>query len=319
MLLAANDIFSPTIPVWTSTVIVVGAAVVGFLIAFAVVRFARVTAAIMGAAAGVVAASGLLPWLTGTSAGHDINIDAWKKISVLGSSYTDSVKLWTGVGPSTLQWGLPVAVAGGLMLVLGVLPGRFGLLAIIPSLLVPYSLLYVTTFKSGDRLDVKNVGVGAWAALAGSVVVIIAVVVRAVQAPARRAANARSAQAPYGQPPYGQPLPGYSQPQYGQPQYGQPAFDQPPGYGQPGHGQQPGYGDPGYGGQQPAYGQPAGYGGQPAYGQPQGYGHGGYYEPATDPHDDHDIPNDGATQILPSPFGQPPQQPPPPYQQPPER
>jgi hypothetical protein len=314
MLLAASDIFSPTIPVWTSTAIVVGAAVVGFLIAFAIVGFGKVTAGVMGAGAGVAGASGLLAWLTGTSAGHNINIDAWKKISVLGSSYTNSVKLWTDVGPSDLQWGIPVAAAGVLMLILGVLPGRFGLLAIIPTLLVPYSLLYTTVLKSGDKLDVKNVGVGAWAGLAGSVVVFIAVIVRALQAPSRSPQYANPVYTPqsypqqpsaYGQDGYGQQPPAYGQPAYEQPQYGQPAYEQPQ-YGQPQ------YGQPAYGEQPPTYGQPQpDYAQQPAYGQPQGYGHGGYYEPATDPAaPSADVPNDGATQILQSPFGQPPAAPP---------
>ncbi len=47
------------------------------------------------------------------------------------------MKLWTGVGPSTPQWGIPLAGAAVLMLVFGVLPGRFGLLADHPALLVP--------------------------------------------------------------------------------------------------------------------------------------------------------------------------------------
>ena len=318
MLLEASDIFSPTIPVWTSTAIVVAATVAGFLIALVLVRFGKAIGGIVGAGAGLVAASGLLPWLTGTSAGHDTNIDAWKQGTFLGVPYTNSAKLWTNVGPDTLRWGIPLAVAGGLMLVLGILPGRWGLLAIIPALLVPYSLLYVTVFKNGSKLDVKNIGVGAWAGLAGSVLVILVVIIRAIQAPGRRARSGRSAYAPQTYAP--QPS-GYGQPPYGQPQYGQPGYgQQPPAYGQPEYGQpaygqeQPQYGQPAYGQEQPGYGQQPGYSGQPDYGQPQGqpqgYGHGGYQEPATDPVADQPIPNDGATRILQSPFGQPPAQPP---------
>ncbi len=70
----------------------------------------------------------------------DSNIDAWKKITSL--DYVNSIKLWTGVNLPNTQWGIALVGAGVLMLIFGVLPGRFGLLAIIPSLVVPYAFLH---------------------------------------------------------------------------------------------------------------------------------------------------------------------------------
>ncbi len=81
-----------------------------------------------------------------------------------------------------------------------------------------------------------------------------------------------------------------SSPAYGQQPYGQPAYE-PPSYGQPSY-------------EQPSYGQPA-------YGQPQGYGHGGYNAPTEEQAAQDQAPedppaNDGATQIIESPFRQQP-------------
>jgi hypothetical protein len=228
------------------------------------------------------------------------------------------------------------------MLLLGLLPKAWGLFAIIPALLVPYSLLYTLVIHK-PRLDVSNLGVGGWAALGGSVLVIVVAIIRAVKLVGSRDPYAYGGEQ-YGQQQYGQP---YGQPAYGgqqqygdqgygqpgqpaQPGYGQdPAYGQGQGYGQqgqqPGYGQDPGYGQqpqPGYGQQpaQPGYGQgygDQGYGQQPAqpgYGQ-EGYGQGGYNEPphehgAPGGHDhNHDEPDDGSTQIIQSPYGQQPPNP----------
>jgi hypothetical protein len=285
-----TDPLKTLIPQWAGTAAAVGAAVVCFLLALAIVRFSKAIAGIVGAGAGVVGASSLLPWLTGTVSGRDVNIDAWKKIT--SSDYVNSIKLWTGVDFPKTQWGIALVGAGVLMLFLGVLPGRFGLLAIIPSLLVPFAFLHTMVLvKKVDRLDVHNVGIGAWAALGGSAVVILTVLIRALQAPRRAKA----------QPQY-DPQQQYNQPQYAPQAYDQqPQYNQPPQYGQPAYGQQsphgqPGYGQPGYA--QPAYGEP-GYG-QPSYEQPT------YGQPGTYP--DEAAPNDGATQIIQSPFGQQPPQ-----------
>jgi hypothetical protein len=327
MLAAVPAFLKPTVPVWTGTAIAVGAAVLCFLIALAIVRFGRAIGRVTGASAGLVGGATLLPWVTdkqsGASGDLNLKFDAWKKV---GGQAVNNVHNWTGVGPHSLLWGIPLAVAALLMLLLGVLPGRGGLIAVIPALLVPWALLYVTEIAD-NKLPVRNVGVGAWAALGGSVVVILTVIVRAIQSGGRRPAQ-QSVYSPqfagqYNQQPqygpaagYPQQQPGYGQPDYGQqqPAYGQPDTAQPP-YGQPA------YGQPAF--EQPAYGQP-GYG-QQEYGQPQGYGHGGYNEPATDEHAGHDHPhdhghdhphdhdkdppaNDGSTQIIESPFRQ---QPPP--------
>jgi hypothetical protein len=258
-------------------------------------------------------------------------LDAWKKVD---GQAINNVHVWTGVGPHSLLWGIPVVVAAGLMLILGVLPGKAGLIAIIPALLVPWALIY-TTEIADSKLPVHNVGIGAWVALGGSVLVILTVILRAIQSGGRRPVQ-QSVYSPqfagqYNQQPPYPPAAGYGQqPGYGQPDYGQ---QQQPGYGQPDYAQPP-YGQPAYGQpafEQPAYGQPQGYGqpgyGQQEYGQPQGYGHGGYNEPATDehaghdhghdhPHDhghdhahdhDNDPPaNDGSTQIIESPYRQKP-------------
>jgi hypothetical protein len=284
MLLAASDPYKTLIPQWAGIAAAVGAAVFFFLIALAVVRFSKAIAGIVGAGAGLVAASSLLPWQHGLVSGQTVNIDAWKKIT--SRDYVNSIKLWTGVKLPDTQWGIALIGAAVLMLIFGVLPRRFGLLAIIPSLLVPYAFLYTMVLvKPVDRLDVHNVGVGAWAALGGSALVILTVFIRALQAPRRAGAQ-----------------PAYDQQQYNQ----QPQYDQQPQYGQPLAYGQPGYAQPGYGqqqhGQQPPYGQQAQYG-QPAYGDP-GYGQGGYEQPRSYP--DEPAPNDGTTQIVQSPFGQPP-------------
>jgi hypothetical protein len=230
-----------------------------------------------------------------------------------------------------LLWGIPLVVAAGLMLILGILPGKAGLIAIIPALLVPWSIIYATAVES-DNLPLRNVGVGAWVALAGSVIVIFSVIARAARSgsgrPVQQSVYSPQYAGQYNQQPQYAPPPGYGQqaPGYGQqPGYGQPDYGQQPSYGQPAYGQpsyeQPGYGQPSY--EQPAYGQPSfdkpGYG-QQEYGQPQGYGHGGYNEPPADqpaghshehghehPHD-HDEPsaNDGSTQIIESPYRQQP-------------
>jgi hypothetical protein len=312
MLLAAPALFKPTVPVWAGTAIAVGTAVVCFLLALAIVRFSKAIGGIVGAGAGLVGASSLLPWASGgTSIGH-ADFDAWKKNSPFALT-----KFWTNVGPDSLRWGIPLVVAAGLMLILGVLPGKACLIAVIPALLVPWSILYATEIAK-DKLPVHNLGVGAWTALGGSVIVILAVLVRALQSGGRRgvqqpAYNPQFA-GQYNQQPQYPPQPGYGQPGYGQPGYGQQ-----PAYGQPAYGQQPGqrdYTQPDYG--QPAYGRPA-YG-QQDYGQPQGYGHGGYNEQSSEQPeqagysypDDHShddaAPNDGSTQIIESPFRQ---QPPP--------
>jgi hypothetical protein len=323
MLAAVPAFLKPTVPVWTGTAIAVGAAVLCFLIALAIVRFGRAIGGVTGAGAGLVGGASLLPWVHGDTTEGKVDFDAWKKVS---GEAVNNVHVWTGVGPHSLLWGIPLVIAAALMLILGVLPGKAGLIAIIPALLVPWSIIYATSVES-DNLPVKNVGIGAWVALAGSVVVILTVIARAARSGGRRSVQ-QSAYSPqfagqYGQqqPPYA-PNAGYGQqPGYGQPEYGQ----QQPGYGQPDYAQPP-YGQPAYGQpafEQPAYGQP-GYG-QQEYGQPQGYGHGGYNEPATDEHAGHDHPhdhghdhshdhdddppaNDGSTQIIESPFRQ---QPPP--------
>jgi hypothetical protein len=291
MLLAASDPYKTLIPQWAGIAAAVGAAVFFFLIALVVVRFSKAIAGIVGAGAGLVAASSLLPWQHGLISGQTVNIDAWKKIT--STDYVNSIKLWTGVKLPDTQWGIALIGTALLMLIFGVLPGRFGLLAIIPSLLVPYAFLYTMVLvKQADRLDVHNVGVGAWAALGGSALVILTVLIRALQAPRRASARPAYDQQQYNQQPQYDP-----QQQYGQqPGYGQPGYPQ-PGYQQPQYGQQPAYG------QQQQYGQP-GYG-QPAYGEP-GYGQGGYEQPRSYP--DEPAPNDGTTQIVQSPFGQ---QPPP--------
>jgi hypothetical protein len=345
MLVAVPAFLKPTVPVWTGTVIAVGAAVICFLLALAVVRFGRAIGGVTGAGAGLVGGASLLPWVSGDTTEGKVEFDAWKKV---GGDAVNNVHVWTGVGPHSLLWGIPLVIAAALMLIFGVLPGKAGLIAIIPSLLVPWAIIYATGV-SDPKLDLKHVGIGGWVALAGSVIVIFTVIARAARSGSRRSVQ-QSAYSPqfagqynqqpqygppagygqqqpgYGQPEYGQQQPGYGQPDYaqppyGQPAYGQPAFEQPSygqpaNYGQPNYGQQPGQGQQGYG--QPGYGQQE-------YGQPQGYGHGGYNEPATDEHAGHEHPhehghdhphdhdndppaNDGSTQIIESPFRQ---QPPP--------
>ena len=312
MLLAVSDLFKPTLPVWVGTAIAVGTAVVFFLLALMIVRFGKALGGLVGAGAGLVGASSLLPWASGQAGDVHADFDAWKK----GQPYA-LTKLWTNVGPNDLRWGIVLVAAAVLMLLLGVLPGRLGLLAIIPSLLVPYALLYKVQFAD-SKLPVKNVGVGAWAALGGSVLVILVVIIRAIRAPSRRSRQTEAYSQTSGQPvpqAYGQP--GYQQPYgqqpaYGQAGYGQPAYGQQPLQGQPAYGQPPAYGE-----QQP-YGQPAPAYGQPQYGangpdqQPQGYGHGGYNEPPQGQQpQDQPVANDGETKIIKSPFAdQPPYQPP---------
>jgi hypothetical protein len=292
-----TDLFKTLIPQWAGTAAAVGAAVVGFLLALAIVRVSKAIAGIVGAGAGVVGASSLLPWLSGTISGRTVNIDAWKKVP--SAHYVNSIKLWTDVNLPNTQWGFALVGAAVLMLLFGVLPGRLGLIAIIPSLVVPYAFLHTMVLvDKADRLPADNVGVGAWAALGGSGVVILTVIVRALQSPRR--SNAQPQYEPpqnyhpqYNPPQYGQQPQYEPQPQYGQqPVYGQPP--QPP-YNPPRYGQQPGYGE------QPQYGQPA-YG-QPGYGEPA-YGEHGYGQPRAYP--DEPAPNDGATQIIQSPYGQPP-------------
>jgi hypothetical protein len=318
-----SDLLKPTVPQWAGVAIAVGSAVVGFLLAVAIVRRGKALAGLVGFGAGLVAGASLLPWVSGTTSSGltgtlDLKLDSWKKVA---GTAVNNVHVWTGVGPRTLVWGIPLVVAAGLMLVLGLLPGKACLLAIIPALLVPWSIVYATQIEK-SKLPLHNVGIGAWTALGGSVLVIVTVVIRAAKSGSRRTAP-QPAYSPqfagqYGQQPQFAPPPGFGQPAYDQPAYGQPA------YGQPAYGQQPppAYGQPAY--EQPlhdppAYGQPA-YG-QQGNGQPQGYGHGGYNEP-TEEHDAHEHthgdppdhthddppPNDGATQIIESPFRpQPPQ------------
>ena len=132
--------------------------------------------------------------------------------------------------------------------------------------MVPYCFLWVLSLRD-ESIEVDNVGYGAWAALAGSVIVILAVLIRALQTPSRSRGYGQPPLQPYQQQPY--PQQQFQQP-YQQPQYGQ----QP--YGQPQYGQQP------YQQQQPGYGQ----GEQP----PQGGS------------------NDGQTQIIRPPYGQPPRE-----------
>ncbi len=316
MLLAAglSDLLKPSVPQWAGVAISVGAAVICFFLALTVVRVGRAIGGVTGFGAGLVAGATLLPWVSGSASdgiGGSLNVkvDAWKKIN--GQAVND-VHSWTGVGSHTLLWAIPLVVAAALMLILGVLPGKLGLIAIIPALLVPWALIYITRVPK-NKLPIHNVGVGAWAALGGSVIVIVTVLVRALRSAGRRATQ---------QPAYSPQFAG----QYNQ----QPPYAPPPGFGQPGYGQQPSYGQPAYGAQQPAYGgQQPGYGqpayeqpayGQQDYGQPQGYGHGGYNEPTEEhaghdhSHDhshDHDdpAPNDGSTQIIDSPFRQQPPNP----------
>ncbi|HEX4429718.1 MAG TPA: hypothetical protein VHZ96_10670 [Frankiaceae bacterium] len=329
-----SDLFKPSVPQWAGVAIAVGAAVICFLLALLVVRFGRAIGGVTGAGAGLVGGASLLPWVVdktsnGVNGTLNLKFDAWKKID---GQAVNNVHVWTGVGPHTLLWGIPLVVAAGLMLILGVLPGKACLLAVIPALLVPWAIVYATQVAK-DKLPVHNVGVGAWAALGGSAIVILTVLVRALQSGGRRRQAQPPAYSPQFAGQYNQqpqyPPPGYGQPGYGQqPAYGQPA----PSYGQPDYSQpaygQPAYGQPAY--EQPAYGQPP-YGqpayGQQDYGQPQGYGHGGYNEPTAEqsaqpehdhshdhPHDhshDDEAPNDGSTQIIESPFRQqpPPNQP----------
>ena len=192
-----SDAFKTLIPQWAGTAAAVGAAVICFLLALAIVRFSKAIAGIIGAGAGVVGASSLLPWLSGTDSTRSVNIDAWKKVP--SAHYVNSIKLWTDVNFPNTQWGFALVGAAVLMLFLGVLPGRLGLFAIIPSLLVPYAFLYTMVLvKEGRRLAVANVGIGAWAALGGSAVVILTVFIRALQAPRRPKAQAD--QFPYNQP-----------------------------------------------------------------------------------------------------------------------
>jgi hypothetical protein len=327
MVMAAglSDLLKPSVPQWAGAAISVGAAVICALLALTIVRFGRAIGGVTGFGAGAVGGASLLPWVAGsTSAGIsgtlNLKLDAWKKFDGMA---INNVHVWTGVGPRSLLWGIPLVVAAGLMLILGVLPGKACLIAVIPALLVPWSILYATEIAK-DKLPVHNVGVGAWTALGGSAIVLLTVIVRALRSSGRRNVQ-QPAYSPqfagqYNQQPQYPPPPGYGQPGYGQqPAYGQPA----PSYGQPDYSQpaygQPAYGQPAY--EQPAYGQPS-YG-QQDYGQPQGYGHGGYNEPTAEQpehaghdhsHEDQDhshddqAPNDGSTQIIESPFRQ---QPPP--------
>ncbi len=269
-----SDLYKPLIPTWAGTAVAVGVAVVCFLIALAIVRFAKALGGVVGAGAGLVGASGLLPWLSGNEGGQHVDLDAWRRLSLGGETIAvNNVKVWTGVDLTNLQWGYALVGAAVLMLLLGVLPGRLGLLAILPSLVVPYSFLWVLALR--DRtVEVRYIGYGAWAALAGSVIVILAVLIRALQTPSRSRGYGQPPLQPYQQQPY-------PQQQFQQP-YGQPQFQQQP-YQQP-YAQQP---NP----QQQPYGQPQ-YGEQPQ--QQPGYGQGGS--------------NDGQTQIIRSPYGQPPQE-----------
>jgi hypothetical protein len=274
------DLYKPLIPTWAGSAVAVGAAILFFLIALIFVRVGKAIGGLVGAGAGLVGASSLLPWVKGTEGGVTLRFDAWKH-----ADQVNTVQHWTGINSlEHLQLGWVLAGAAVLMLLLGVLPGRLGLIGIIPSLVVPYCLLWVLVWaKNGIQLD--NIGPGAWVGLGGSVLVILVVIIRALQAPRRQRAY------------------GYAQP----PQ----AYDQQPGYyGQQQPYGQPGYGQPGYGQQQPAYSQQPGYGQQP-YARPgyaqQPYGHEAQTAPqlATPAPDD---PNDGRTRIVESPFGQPPPQ-----------
>ena len=318
MVIAAgfSDLLKPSVPQWAGVAISVGAAVVCALLALAVARFGRAIGGVAGFGAGAVAGASLLPWVVGsTSAGIsgtlNLKLDAWKKFDGLA---VNNVHVWTGVGPRSLLWGIPLVVAAGLMLILAVLPGKACLIAVIPALLVPWSILYATQIEK-DKLPVRHLGVGAWTALGGSAIVLLAVIVRALQSGGRRNVQ-QPAYSPQFAGQYGQqpqyPPPGYGQPAYGQqpgygqqPSYGQPAYGQ-PAYEQPSY-EQPSYEQPSY--EQPSYGQPS-YG-QPSYGQPQGYGHGGYNAPTEEQAAQDQAPedppaNDGATQIIESPFRQQP-------------
>jgi hypothetical protein len=292
-----TDALKTLIPQWAGTASAVGAAVICFLLALAIVRVSKAIAGIIGAGAGVVGASSLLPWLSGTVSARDVNIDAWKQIA--HPPYTNSIKLWTDVNYPNTQWGYALVGAAVLMLLFGVLPGRLGLFAIIPSLLVPYAFLHTMVLVDKNaRLQVDNVGVGAWAALGGSAVVILTVLVRALQTPRR--ARAQDSPPQYNQQQYNQQQQYNPQPQYGQ----QPAYDPQIGYGQqPQYGHPPAYGQQPQYGQQPTYEQP--HYGQPTYEQP-GYDQPGHDQPRAYP--DEAAPNDGATQIIQSPYGQPPPQ-----------
>jgi hypothetical protein len=220
------DIYKPLIPTWAGSAVAVGAAIVFFLIALIFVRFGKAIGGMVGAGAGLVGASSLLPWVKGTQNGFNLRFDAWKH-----ADQVNTVQHWTGINSlEHLPLGWVLAGAAVLMLLLGVLPGRLGLLGIIPSLVVPYCLLYVLVLAK-NGIEVDNIGAGAWVGLGGSVLVILVVIIRALQAPRRPRGYG------YGQPlqPYDQ-QPGY----YGQPPaYGQQPYGQPPAYGQQPYGHEP--------------------------------------------------------------------------------
>ncbi len=110
MLLAAPDFLKPTLPVSVSTAIAVGTAVVCFLLALLIVRFGKALGGLVGAGAGLVGASSLLPWASGDAGGLHADFDAWKR----GQPYA-LTKLWTNVGPNDLRWGIPLVAAAALM------------------------------------------------------------------------------------------------------------------------------------------------------------------------------------------------------------
>jgi hypothetical protein len=174
MVIAAglSDLLKPSVPQWAGVAISVGAAVICALLALAVARFGRAIGGRDRLRGRSVGGASLLPWVSGsTSAGIsgalNLKLDAWKKFDGVA---INNVHVWTGVGPRSLVWGIPLVVAAGLMLDPGVLPGKACLIAVIPALLVPWSILYATQMRRTSCPSQRRIG--AWAALGGSALVL---------------------------------------------------------------------------------------------------------------------------------------------------
>ena len=110
-----SDLLKPTVPQWAGVVISVGAAVVFALLALWSRASVGPSAGSPASGPGLVGGASLLPWVTGTvsarpSGPFDVKLDAWKKFD---GTPVNNVHLWTGVGPHTLLWGIPLVVAAG--------------------------------------------------------------------------------------------------------------------------------------------------------------------------------------------------------------
>ena len=120
--------YKTLIPAWAGTAVAVGTALVFLLIALAIVRFSKALGGVVGAGAGLVGASSLLPWIKASGGGETIRLDAWKHGDEINNIYN-----WTGAGGGRhVPLGWLLVVTAVLMLVLGVLPGRLGLLRWFP-------------------------------------------------------------------------------------------------------------------------------------------------------------------------------------------